>query len=106
MAQVCTRFDAAAYLGGIVGAAAYLPIAPAESRQDLAAVLRALGVIARSGNMSEQRWVGVSRDGLCEALSEQGNPTWSTVLRVSEALGRCLFFEAVACHASVVSTAC
>ncbi|WP_345741734.1 hypothetical protein [Propioniciclava sinopodophylli] len=29
----------------------------------------------------------MSRDGLHKALSEQGNPTWSTVLKVSEALG-------------------
>jgi probable addiction module antidote protein len=33
-------------------------------------------VIARSGNMSElARRAGMSRDGLYEALSDQGNPT-------------------------------
>ena len=58
---------------------------------------RALGVIARSGNMSElARRVGMSRDGLYKALSDQGNPTWTTVLKVSEALGLRLSFEAVA----------
>lgn len=47
--------------------------------------------------MSElARRVGVSRDGLYKALSGQGNPTWSTVLKVSEALGPKLTFHAVA----------
>lgn len=64
--------------------------------EDPTAVPRALGVIARSGNMSElARRVGMSRDGLYKALSDQGNPTWSTVLKVSEALGLKLTFRAV-----------
>lgn len=29
----------------------------------------------------------MSRDGLYRALSEDGNPTWSTVLKVTQALG-------------------
>ena len=58
---------------------------------------RGLGVIARSRNMSElARRVGMSRDGLYKALSDQGNPTWSTVLKVSDALGLKLTFRAVA----------
>ena len=58
---------------------------------------RALGVIARLGNMTElARRVGMSRDGLYKALSDQGNPTWSTVLKVCEALGLKLTFHAVA----------
>ena len=64
--------------------------------EDPTAVPRALGVIARSGNMRElARRVGMSRDGLYKALSDQGNPTWSTVLKVSEALGLKLTFRAV-----------
>lgn len=47
--------------------------------------------------MSElARRVGMSRDGLYKPLSEQGNPTWSTVLKVTEALGLRLTVEAVA----------
>ncbi len=58
---------------------------------------RALGVIARSRNMSElARRVGMSRDGLYKALSDQGNPTWSTLLKVSYALGLKLTFRAIA----------
>lgn len=49
---------------------------------------RALGVIARSENMSElARRVGMSLDGLYKALSEDGKPTWSTILKVTNALG-------------------
>jgi probable addiction module antidote protein len=30
---------------------------------------------------------GMSRDGLHKALSAEGNPTWSTILKVTNALG-------------------
>ncbi|MGO1385186.1 MAG: addiction module antidote protein [Arachnia sp.] len=47
---------------------------------------RALGVIARQRNLSElARCVGMSRDGLYKALSDQGNVTWSTVPKVCDA---------------------
>lgn len=92
-----TRFEPADYLADIDDVTAYLQIALEDSAEDPSAVPRALGVIARSGNMSElARRVGMSRDGLYKALSDQGNPTWSTVLRVSEALGLKLTFHTVA----------
>ncbi|MCE1178836.1 MAG: putative addiction module antidote protein [Micrococcales bacterium] len=91
------RFDPADYLDDIDDVVGYLQLALEESADDPTAVPRALGVIARSGNMSElARRVGMSRDGLYKALSDQGNPTWSTVLKVSEALGLKLTFHAVA----------
>ena len=81
-------FDAADYLDGLDDVAAYLAIALEESAEDPSAVPRALGVIARSRNMSElARRVGMSRDGLYKALSADGNPTWSTILKVTNALG-------------------
>lgn len=56
--------------------ASYLQIALDESAEDPTAVPRALGVIARSGNMGElARRVGMRRDRLYKALSDQGNPT-------------------------------
>ena len=82
------RFDAADYLEDLDDVAAYLEIALQESAEDPTAVPRALGVIARSKNMSElARQVGMSRDGLYKALSADGNPTWSTILKVTNALG-------------------
>lgn len=90
-------FDPADYLDGIDDVAAYLEIALEESSDDPTAVPRALGVIARSRNMSElARRVGMSRDGLYKALSAEGNPTWSTVLKVTNALGLRFTLHAVA----------
>ena len=91
------RFDAADYLESIEDVSAYLEIALEESADDPTAVPRALGVIARSQNMSElARRVGMSRDGLYKALSAEGNPTWSTVLKVTNALGLRLTLRSVA----------
>ena len=91
------RFDAADYLDDLDDVAAYLEIALDESADDPTAVPRALGVIARSQNMSElARRVGMSRDGLYKALSAEGNPTWSTVLKLTNALGLRLSVQAVA----------
>lgn len=82
------RFDPADYLDDLEDVASYLAIALEASGEDPTAVPRALGVIARSQNMSElARRVGMSRDGLYKALSAEGNPTWSTILKVTNALG-------------------
>ncbi|MFT4233901.1 MAG: putative addiction module antidote protein [Microbacterium sp.] len=81
-------FDAADYLKNLDDVALYLEVALEDSGDDPTAVPRALGVIARSQNMSElARRVGMSRDGLYKALSAGGNPTWSTILKVTSALG-------------------
>ncbi|MGM0386805.1 MAG: addiction module antidote protein [Actinomycetota bacterium] len=88
MSEKYKRFDAADYLKNLDDVATYLEIALEDSDEDPTAVPRALGVIARSQNMSElARRVGMSRDGLYKALSAEGNPTWSTILKVTNALG-------------------
>lgn len=86
--EVFQRFDPADHLNDLADVTDHLQIALHASREDPTAVPRALGVIARSRNMSElARTVGMSRDGLCRALSENGNPRWSTVIKVTQALG-------------------
>ena len=48
----------------------------------------ALNDIARAGNMSRlARDVGMSREGLYQALPEDGNPSFATVMRITRALG-------------------
>ena len=82
------RFDVADHLEDLEDVATYLELALEESIEDPSAVPRALGVIARSRNMSElARRVGMSRDGLYKALSADGNPTWATIWKVTNALG-------------------
>ena len=82
------RFDAADYLEDLDDVATYLEIALRESTEDPSAIPRALGVIARSQNMSEHaRRVDMSRDGLYKARSADGSPTWSTILKITNALG-------------------
>lgn len=88
MSEKYKRFDAADYLKNLDDVAVFLKVALEDSAEDPSAVPHALGIIARSQNMSElARRVGMSRDGLYKALSEEGNPTWSTILKVTKALG-------------------
>jgi probable addiction module antidote protein len=92
-----SRFDAADYLVDIEDAAAYLEATLEEAGDDPAAVARALGAIARSGNLSDlARRVGMSREGLYKALSGDGNPSFATIMKVTKALGLKLHFESVA----------
>jgi probable addiction module antidote protein len=54
----------------------------------LALVAAALGDIARARGMSEvARETGLGRESLYKALSSEGNPELSTVLKVMKALG-------------------
>ena len=91
------KFDAADYLESLDDVALLLETALEDSAEDPSAVPHALGIIARSQNMSElARRVGMSRDGLYRALSADGNPTWSTILKVTNALGLRFELHAVA----------
>lgn len=88
MSEKYKRFDAADYLENLDDVAVFLEVALEDSAEDPSALPHALGIIARSQNMSElARRVGMSRDGLYKALSDEGNPTWSTILKVTSALG-------------------
>ena len=77
--------------------AAYLEAVLDKARANPAAIAQALGAIARSGNLSElARRIGMSREGLYKALSSDGNPSFATIMKVTEALGLRLHFEHVA----------
>ena len=65
---------------------AYLEAALEEG--DAALVAAALGDIARARGMTEiARQTGLGRESLYKALSPEGNPEFSTILKVVRALG-------------------
>jgi probable addiction module antidote protein len=67
---------------------AYLDACLEEAADDPAFILHALGIIARSKNMSQlARDTGLTREGLYKALSEDGNPSFATIAKVTKALG-------------------
>ena len=68
--------------------AAYLEAWLVEAPDDAVGIARALGDIARAVGMSKvARQSGLSRESLYKALSEDGNPSLDTILRVARAVG-------------------
>ena len=68
--------------------AAYLDAWLEEAPDDAKGITRALGDIARARGMTQvARDAGLSRESLYKALSENGNPSFATVLKVARALG-------------------
>ncbi len=68
--------------------AAYLEAWLVEAPDDAAGISRALGDIARAVGMSKvAKQSGLSRESLYKALSEDGNPSLDTILRVARAVG-------------------
>ena len=79
-------FDPAAYLDSEEAIAAYMT--EALDSNDPGFIADALGVIARARGMTQvARDAGLSRESLYRALSPDGNPELSTLLRVLAVLG-------------------
>lgn len=90
-----TPYDVAAQLRTPEEMAAYLDAWLDEAPEDSAGIARALGDIARAKGMTQvAREAGLSRESLYRALSENGNPSFDTVLRVARTLGVKLHAEA------------
>jgi probable addiction module antidote protein len=86
MALKTTRFDSADYLDSDEAVSAYLE--EALETGDPSFITHALGTVARARGMSEiAKQTGLSRESLYKALSAEGHPEFSTVLRVMQALG-------------------
>lgn len=85
--QTKTRvWDPARYLSNDAEVIAYLGAALEEG--DPALVAAALGDVARARGMTAvAKKAGLGRESLYKALSPGGNPEFSTVLRVIQALG-------------------
>jgi len=88
MAETFIRWDAADYIHTADDARSYLEAATEEDPGDGSLIRAALSDIARAKNMSKlARDVGMTREGLYKALSEKGNPSFSTVMKITRALG-------------------
>ncbi|WP_027672867.1 addiction module antidote protein [Rheinheimera baltica] len=81
-------YDVAEHLRTPEEMAAYLEASIAECDGDASFVAKALGDIARAKGMATlSRDTGLGRESLYKALSADGNPQLSTVLKVAKALG-------------------
>lgn len=79
-------WDAAEHLNSDEEMAAYLEAALEDGEPSLIAA--ALGDIARARGMTQlARETGLGRESLYKALSPNGNPEFSTILKVINALG-------------------
>src|SRR5579862_639169 len=79
-------YDSAELLDTPDAVAAYLEAA--FETDDPAFITKALGVVARAKGMTQiAKDAGLSRESLYRALGENGNPEFSTVLKVAKALG-------------------
>ena len=79
-------YDSADYLDSPEAVAAYLDAVFEDG--DPALIPHALGTVSRARGMSRiARETGLSRESLYRALSPEGNPEFSTVLRVMKVLG-------------------
>jgi probable addiction module antidote protein len=81
-----TRWDVAEHLDGPEAVAAYLDAAMEDGDPSLIAA--ALGDIARARGMTQMaKETGITREALYRALSPEGRPEFTTVLKVVKAFG-------------------
>lgn len=81
-------FEAAEYLKTDEDMALYLDAMIEESKGDARMIAVALGDIARAKGMTQiAKETGLARENLYKALSADGNPEFSTVMKVITALG-------------------
>lgn len=89
MSVKITKWDLAETFRDTADMAHYLETVLAEATEtgDYTLLPDALGAIARAKGMTEiARETGLSRESLYKALSEDGNPSFATVMKVLQAL--------------------
>jgi probable addiction module antidote protein len=83
-----SRYDVVDYLKSEEDMAAYLGACFEEAGDDAAYIAAALGDIARAyGMVRLAKETGLTREGLYKTLSKDGNPSFSSILKVIHALG-------------------
>lgn len=81
-------YDVADHLRSPEEMAAYLDAWFEEFPDDVSGIARAVGDIARAKGMTQvAKDAGLSRESLYRALSQEGNPSLSTILKVLAAVG-------------------
>ena len=88
MPETFTKWDVTDDLRTKEDVRLYLEACAEEDPGDGSLIRTALNDIARAQNMSQlAREVGMTREGLYNALGENGNPTFATVMKITRALG-------------------
>nr|VFJ96734.1 MAG: probable addiction module antidote protein [Candidatus Kentron sp. H]VFJ97865.1 MAG: probable addiction module antidote protein [Candidatus Kentron sp. H]VFK03282.1 MAG: probable addiction module antidote protein [Candidatus Kentron sp. H] len=88
MTITTTRWDSAEHLKTEEDIQLYLEACLEEAGDDPAFIVHALGIVARARGVGQlAKDTGLTREGLHHALSPEGNPTFSTVVKVARALG-------------------
>nr|VFK44943.1 MAG: probable addiction module antidote protein [Candidatus Kentron sp. SD]VFK49624.1 MAG: probable addiction module antidote protein [Candidatus Kentron sp. SD] len=88
MTITTTRWDSAEHLKTEEDIQLYLEACLEEAGDDPAFIVHALGIVARARGVGQlAKDTGLTREGLHNALSPEGNPTFSTVVKVARALG-------------------
>jgi probable addiction module antidote protein len=88
MAEKFSRWDAADDLETEDDMRMYFNICVEDDPGDGSLIRRALGDIARAKGMTQlAKDTGLAREGLYKALSTEGNPEFTTIMKVVTALG-------------------
>ena len=83
-----SKWDSAEYLKTDEDMVLYLEACLDEAGDDAAFIAKVLGTIARAKGMTQlANETGLGRESLYKALSGEGNPSFSTILKVMTALG-------------------
>ena len=83
-----SRYEISDHLRSPEEMAAYLDVWLEEFPDDVSGIARAVGDIAKAKGMTQvAKDAGLSRESLYRALSEEGNPSFSTILKVLGAVG-------------------
>lgn len=88
MSLKTTPYDVVEHLRNDEEIAAYLAAALEDAADDPAYITQVLGDVARAHGMTKlARETGLTREGLYKSLSENGNPSFTTVNKIVHALG-------------------
>ena len=88
MPERFTRWDAADYFDTAEDVRLYLEACLDEDPGDGSLIRAAFNDIARARNMTQlAQEISMTREGLYKALGPDGNPSFTTVLRLTRALG-------------------